>query len=703
MCEAGGEGGFFLPLFGNEFELGWPPHLRALAYFVGLLYAFYGVSILADVFMEAIEEITSQERTVEVIDPKTNQKHTKRVLVWNRTVANLSLMALGTSAPEILLSIVEVIGHGFYAGELGPGTIVGSAAFNFLVIIAVVIVAIPAGEQRRIRSFATFIATAVTSLLAYGWMYVAISVSSPDVIELWEAVVTVLGLPALLILGYHADIGTFGFNDAVEATATLEQIKPPRNGDLAAAAESGGAGGAVVAHTVTYEMGGQMARLMARNKDNGLTAGMNLQQLAQIASADLGLARIKSRAYYRNYASRAATGSRRSSMQSDVQLSHVPGAANNDTADGTDGHLADAQQLRIELVAPRTPRSTPPAHASRRSSVTLAASKVTKAATRLVCCGTAPPPLVPVHPSKSEQSRRDLRSVMLAAAQSERALLSSGMTRSDSPGGGAPVIRLLVAPNAQQGDTVGALWRRQIFDSLVPYGALDELSGELAPPAWDDYVLHAFAFPWKVLCALACPPVSLLGGLVTFLTTLALVGLVTTVISDLASVLGCVLGVPDSVTAITLVAVGTSIPDTFASRIAAINEPTADSSITNVTGSNSVNVFLGLGMPWLFASLYWKVAGPTDDWVSRYADVAARMPEGSAEYVLYGGDLGFSVQLFFIVSLIGMAILLARRNLLGAELGGPPLAKWASAITFFVLWVVYLVIVIRRILVHSSV
>jgi solute carrier family 8 (sodium/calcium exchanger) len=48
---------------------------------------------------------------------------------------------------------------------------------------------------------------------------------------------------------------------------------------------------------------------------------------------------------------------------------------------------------------------------------------------------------------------------------------------------------------------------------------------------------------------------------------------------------------------------GTSLPDTFASRIAAVNEPTADSSITNVTGSNSVNVFVGLGLPWLFASV----------------------------------------------------------------------------------------------------
>jgi len=51
---------------------------------------------------------------------------------------------------------------------------------------------------------------------------------------------------------------------------------------------------------------------------------------------------------------------------------------------------------------------------------------------------------------------------------------------------------------------------------------------------------------------------------------------------------------------------GTSLPDTFASRIAAQKEKTADNAIGNVTGSNSVNVFLGLGLPWALASCYWS-------------------------------------------------------------------------------------------------
>ena len=37
------------------------------------------------------------------------------------------------------------------SGELGPSTIVGSAAFNLLVIIGICVMAIPAGETRKIK------------------------------------------------------------------------------------------------------------------------------------------------------------------------------------------------------------------------------------------------------------------------------------------------------------------------------------------------------------------------------------------------------------------------------------------------------------------------------------------------------------------------------------------------------------------------
>ena len=51
---------------------------------------------------------------------------------------------------------------------------------------------------------------------------------------------------------------------------------------------------------------------------------------------------------------------------------------------------------------------------------------------------------------------------------------------------------------------------------------------------------------------------------------------------------------------------GTSLPDTFASKAAAVSDDTADAAVGNVTGSNAVNVFLGLGLPFVIASAYWQ-------------------------------------------------------------------------------------------------
>jgi len=100
------------------------------------------------------------------------------------------------------------------------------------------------------------------------------------------------------------------------------------------------------------------------------------------------------------------------------------------------------------------------------------------------------------------------------------------------------------------------------------------------------------------------PPAGLWGGWLSFFVSLAIIGLLTAIIGDMASIFGCLVGLDDTVTAITFVALGTSVPDLFASRAAAMNEKHADNAIGNITGSNSVNVFLGLGLPWMIASIY---------------------------------------------------------------------------------------------------
>lgn len=82
---------------------------RAIVYFLALAFMFLGVSIIADRFMSAIEVITSKERLVTMTRPG-GETVTVSVRIWNETVSNLTLMALGSSAPEIMLSAIEVIG-----------------------------------------------------------------------------------------------------------------------------------------------------------------------------------------------------------------------------------------------------------------------------------------------------------------------------------------------------------------------------------------------------------------------------------------------------------------------------------------------------------------------------------------------------------------------------------------------------------------
>lgn len=90
-------------LFPTEAELLWPLGLQITCHLIFLLWLFIGVGLASDTFMNSIEEITATKKTIRLKDGTT-----KEVDVWNPTVANLSLMALGSSAPEILLSCIEL-------------------------------------------------------------------------------------------------------------------------------------------------------------------------------------------------------------------------------------------------------------------------------------------------------------------------------------------------------------------------------------------------------------------------------------------------------------------------------------------------------------------------------------------------------------------------------------------------------------------
>lgn len=168
-----------------------------------LLWMFIGVGLSADLFMQAVEVITSQEKKVfsEVSGEMVS------VPIWNATVANISLMAIGSSAPEILLSVFELFSNQFFSGQLGPFTIVGSASFNLFFITGICIVAIPDGQIRRIREIPVYITTLMFSLFAYIWIVIVIEFHTPAIVDPAEAIVTLLFFPAFIILSYLADVG----------------------------------------------------------------------------------------------------------------------------------------------------------------------------------------------------------------------------------------------------------------------------------------------------------------------------------------------------------------------------------------------------------------------------------------------------------------------------------------------------------------
>merc|ERR1712128_145754 len=174
----------------------------------------------------------------------------------------------------------------------------------------------------------------------------------------------------------------------------------------------------------------------------------------------------------------------------------------------------------------------------------------------------------------------------------------------------------------------------------------DAEEGEEKMPSFGDYIMHFLTLPWKLIFAFI-PPTGIMEGYPTFVISILMIGLNTAFIGDIAGHLGCFINLKDSVNAIAFVG--------------------------NVTGSNAVNVFLGIGIAWTMAAIYWEAGGE--------------------EFIVPVGSLGFSVTIFCIEAVLAILILLLRRNpAVGGELGGPKLFKTISSSIFVFFWVFYVLI-----------
>ncbi|XP_026215104.1 sodium/calcium exchanger 1-like isoform X19 [Anabas testudineus] len=822
---------------------------------------FLGVSIIADRFMASIEVITSQERQITIKKPN-GEKLTTTVRIWNETVSNLTLMALGSSAPEILLSVVEVCGHNFDAGELGPNTIVGSAAFNMFVIIGLCVSVIPEGETRKVKHLRVFFVTAAWSVFAYTWLYLILAVFSPGVVEIWEGLLTLLFFPICVGFAYVADRRLLFYKYMYKRYRAGKQkrviIETEGEPELPSKVDIEMDGKMLNSHGEEFldgeavfdmkeideeESRKEVARILKELKQK--YPEKEMEQLMELANYQVLNQQQKSRAFYRCQATRIMTGAgnilkkhaadqAKRATQHDIcsevsvndfssKVFFDPGtyqclencgsvalnvvrrggdlmntvSVDYRTEDGTANAGSDYQftegtivfkpgetekEIRIDIIDDDIFEEDEHflVHLSNVKVSEDADSEKheenhvdTLAGLGLPCTATVTifdddhagifmfeEPVVTVSESVGVMEVKVIRTsgargvVMVPYKTIEGTAKGGGEDFEDTHGvlefendeilktiavriidheeydkqasfyielqepywnrrrwtgvnwSGCPreeeerriaemgrpmlgehvKLEVIIEESYEFKSTVDKLikktnlalligtnsWREQFVEAItVNSGDDDDECGEEKLPSCFDYVMHFLTIFWKLLFAFV-PPTDYWNGWACFVVSILVIGLLTAVIGDLASHFGCTVGLKDSVTAVVFVALGTSVPDTFASKVAAIQDQYADASIGNVTGSNAVNVFLGIGVAWSIAAVYHYSKGQ--------------------EFKVDPGTLAFSVTLFTIFAFICIAVLIYRRRPeIGGELGGPRVPKILTTSLFFSLWLMYII------------
>uniref|UniRef100_A0A2K6UPM6 Solute carrier family 8 member A2 n=1 Tax=Saimiri boliviensis boliviensis TaxID=39432 RepID=A0A2K6UPM6_SAIBB len=669
---------------------------RAVVYFVAMVYMFLGVSIIADRFMAAIEVITSKEKEI-TITKANGETSVGTVRIWNETVSNLTLMALGSSAPEILLSVIEVCGHNFQAGELGPGTIVGSAAFNMFVVIAVCIYVIPAGESRKIKHLRVFFVTASWSIFAYVWLYLILAVFSPGVVQVskdpWMLPWCIACRPSYLgVLLWRLPLLREARPDSPHPLQHTAGDRPSPRSSPSPPCRSEG--------TLVFKPGETQKELRIGIIDDDIFEEDEhfFVRLLNLRVGDAqgmfepdGGGRPKGRLVAPLLATVTILDDDHAGIFSfqdrllhvsecmgtvDVRVVRSSGARGtvrlpyrtvDGTARGGGVHYEDACG-ELEFGDDETMK-------------TLQVKIV----------------------DDEEYEKKDNFFIELGQPQwlnrgisgdGDRKLTAEEEEARRIAEMGKPVLgencrlEVIIEESYDFKNTVDKLikktnlalvigthsWREQFLEAITVSAGDEEEeedgSREERLPSCFDYVMHFLTVFWKVLFA-CVPPTEYCHGWACFGVSILVIGLLTALIGDLASHFGCTVGLKDSVNAVVFVALGTSIPDTFASKVAALQDQCADASIGNVTGSNAVNVFLGLGVAWSVAAVYWAVQG--------------------RPFEVRTGTLAFSVTLFTVFAFVGIAVLLYRRRPhIGGELGGPRGPKLATTALFLGLWLLYI-------------
>ncbi|XP_078591322.1 sodium/potassium/calcium exchanger 5-like isoform X1 [Branchiostoma floridae x Branchiostoma japonicum] len=89
---------------------------------------------------------------------------------------------------------------------------------------------------------------------------------------------------------------------------------------------------------------------------------------------------------------------------------------------------------------------------------------------------------------------------------------------------------------------------------------------------------------------------------VSFVMSVAWIGVFTYILVWMVTVIGFTAGIPDTVMGLTLVAIGTSVPDAMSSVLVS-KEGEGDMAVSNAVGSNVFDILVGLGVPWFFKTV----------------------------------------------------------------------------------------------------
>jgi len=685
-----------------------------------MAWCFLGVAIIADLFMAAIDQVTSSTK---IVKDKDGKKSVTKV--WNPVVANLSLMALGSSAPEILLNVVEITTGKFMAGALGPSTIVGSAAFNLLVILGVCVGAITEGT-RRIEEMKVYALTAVTSMFAYIWLLIMLMVWTPDRITVAEGVITFALFWVLLFAAYACDRDFFRPKKPIAPEDDFEGGAVP--GSLV---EAGADASDDITVKNALKMGGGMSGLDDMNDD--AKVDVILESLKPVTAAT----------HTRNAMS-WLTGKRPRPVfnKETGEISGIgkgggtasgSGAAKQVPSPGKMGPSPDRSRTNANIALPvaKVYFATEAVDIMEDAGIVTLVVRRSGNMSETITIDFATADITATAGKDYEAQEGTLTFVAdqreakieigiidddrFEKAESFRVSLKepSAGCELDSKGNIAMVtilnddiikqktLSILEGRLNRDKLSVGlAEWKQQFKDAYRPGAEDDE------PPGVPQYIIHGITVIFKLSFALV-PPVCFGGGWPAFCVSLGFIAIMTVVIGDLAALFGCVIGLDPSITAITFVALGTSMPDMFASKAAATAEATADNCVGNVTGSNCVNVFLGLGLPWTIGAIYWAAVADNSaaqqEWAAKYAnplstsyvpaaaDFLLENP-GKAYFLVEAGGLGFSVIVFSICSLVCLGTLYLRRVVYGGELGGPAGPRNATSIFFCFLWLAYVLL-----------